>query len=134
MSAAQIFAAAHGSITGFFEVAAVGVAAAGQPAPGPIQRIPAERADTATAVFEPGAGSYRHADAASEPLAAAQQPSAILPVLTLVVRFKKVFLSAQDVPVATTDGCVPLAAAWPTIGLPILPLRPFFHLRTPLGC
>ena len=45
----------------------VGLAAAGQPAPGRSQRNPTERADFYEAVSEPGVSSARHAEASSAP-------------------------------------------------------------------
>ena len=67
-------------------------------------RIPGVELACTAATSEPGTSACRHADSCSKPSAAAEQPAAVLTVLLLLERFKHVFLSGTDGPVATGDG------------------------------
>jgi len=70
------------------------------------RRIPAADPNSTVAVSEPGSSADRHEATCSQPPAAVQQPSAIPSAISLLERFKVVFLSGEDSPVATADGGV----------------------------
>ena len=75
-------------------------------APSRSRRIPGVELAVAAETSEPGASACWHADACGEPTVAADQTAAVLTVLMLVERFKRVFLSGEEGPVATADGGV----------------------------
>ena len=106
ISAAAGDYASGGMSTSLFDAAVEDVATSYQPAPDERHRIPARHAATSAPAVELGASYARHADAGSQPSAAAQQPSPIPSLLSLLERFKSVFLTGEDGPVATNDGGV----------------------------
>jgi hypothetical protein len=86
------------------EATATGTADVERPAPKKRRRIPVQRAPSAMAAQELEPSASRHADAGSLPVVPLQQPVAMPSLLELVERFKNVFLSAEDGPVATAGG------------------------------
>ena len=88
------------------EAPAVSMADVELPAPDKRRRIPIESAPSATAAPELETSASRHADASSQPVVPVRQPAGMPSLLKLVERFKLVFLSGGDGPVATADGGV----------------------------
>lgn len=93
-------------VTPFSEASSDNVVGVEVEAPRQSQRIPASKYAITTAESAPGSSDGWHSGACSQSTAAVQQPSAIPSVLSLLERFKTVFTSGEDGPVATADGGV----------------------------
>ena len=80
--------------------------AADLPPPSHQHRIPGEDAAFDAGARESGRRSARHADTSGQPISSTDQPAAIPPLLILLERFRILFLSSKDGPVASEDGGV----------------------------
>ena len=76
------------------------------PSPSHQHRIPGENVACDASARESGRRSARHADTSGQPIPSTDHPAAIPPLQILLKRFRNLFLSGRDGPVASDDGGV----------------------------